>query len=254
MDVLQQAATNYRKLTNTEYLYTLGTKNRSSVILEFIGCNLEEFTHIYGLDHLTDIPEFNNIIGNTAAKRRVFKNILNGDISMAYLESNSKEIKAPIQNTYNPETNSEYTIYDRIIAIQDLESILDNVSKASLYNWDSRKSTSIAPGGKKRNTDIGGDFLLVIPGKNPKTHYYMFAHKERNINPKEPLRLKIHSAILDGVDLTSGQGKPYPILHVRKYTDRRTDYTDLYVKSGYTINEDLLNFTTKKKKSKQSPK
>lgn len=246
-NVLQEAAINYDRLTKTEYLYTIGTKDRSLVIFEFVGCNTEEFTHIYGLDHLDDVPEFNQL-NNSSAKKRVFKKIKLGDITMDYLIDNSSKIEEPIPSTYNPETGTGFTILDRIISLKNLEEILDNAENASLYKWVQGKSRYVGPDGKKRTSNIKADYLLLIPGPIAGTNYHIFAYKERNIDPNEPERLKIHSAFLDGANLASGQGKALPILHVRKYKNRRKYYEDLYIKKGYIFDEETLGFGKKKKK------
>lgn len=233
-DVLQQASLNYEKLTKTEYVYTLGTKDKRSVVIEFIGCNSDAFTHIYGLDHLTDVKDFANLKNRGAAKKKIYAKIQKGEYPLSELLKNSNILTAPLPKTYNPETKKEFSIYDRILALEDLESILDNVENVSMYRWDNQKSKIVCPNGQKRITNINADTLLVIPAKKD-VNYYLFAYKQKSINPKEPLRLKIFSAFIDGVDLTMGQGKPFPILKVDKVTNKGKDVKTLYVHPNYEI-------------------
>lgn len=244
-DELQQAALNYEKLLNTEYVYTLGTRTRKKVIIEFIGCNSEEFTHIYGLEHLTDIKDFADLEKKSAAKKKIYGKIKNGEYPLNDLLKNSIILSSPRPQTYNPDTKKEFTIYDRILALKDLESVLDNVENAALYRWDKNKCKIICPNGKGRHTNINADSLLVIPSRKG-VNYYLFAYKQKNVNPKEPMRLKIHSAFIDGVDLTMGQGKPFAILQVDKVTTKKKEdktkektIKTLYIRPGYEPNTEI---------------
>lgn len=239
MDKLQEAAKNYQKLIDTEYLYTLGTNDKTRVILEFIGCNTAEFTHILGLDHLQDVPALKNS-KNSSAKNRIFKKICDGEITLEKNLAISKIIDNPIPMTYNPETQKEYTVRERILSLCKINDILDNVGKETLlYKWDPTKSKVMCPNGRTRKLTIQADFLLVTPGMIKGTNYYLFSHIEKNTYPDQPTRLKIHSAFVDGVDLTQGQGKSLPILQIDKYTDKRKNVKNLYKKPNYKADEVL---------------
>lgn len=69
-DVLQDAAFAYNELMNYEYLFTIGNSKRQ-ILLSLVSAVKKDFTHIIGLDHLSDIPEIT--VSGVSQKIAVYK-------------------------------------------------------------------------------------------------------------------------------------------------------------------------------------
>lgn len=235
-DILTQAAENFVRLTKKEYVFTMGTADKSKVSLTFMGCKDEEFTHIYGLDHLTDVQELSDL-KNVSKKKAVLNKILNKAITLDSLQKSSKKLMEKLPKTYNPETKGEYTIYERIVSLSNMEKVLDRLKegKSLLFEWDKRKCNVRLPNGQIRRLVINANYLLKIPGDNG-ANYFAFLCLEKNVFEPENIRLKIISMFQDGVDVSKGQQKPRPILQIDKYkVNGKTKVLEenLYVRPSY---------------------
>ena len=54
--MLQNDAEAFENLTHNDYIFKLGN-NKHQMCISIISNDIENFNHIFGLDHLTDIPE-----------------------------------------------------------------------------------------------------------------------------------------------------------------------------------------------------
>lgn len=213
MDILQEAAKNFHNATGHHYELTVGNKKRKITFI-IPSVDISEFTHIFGLDHLKDIAAIRT--KNITQKSAVFKKILSNQISFSDISS-SKYIKSKILFSYNYLTESEYTVEERIYALSNFESILDNLYSGRVFKWDPKKNNVKIPNGKQRKISIGADFLLVIPTANKNEKLYLFAYqKNKKRDKSEAIELNIFSAFPDGVDIANGQANSYTILQEKK--------------------------------------
>lgn len=224
LDVLQDAAKNFKSAANQNYELTVGNRKKKTTFI-IPSINVSEFTHIFGLDHLTDIPFLET--HNSTQKAAVFKRILSAKLSFQDIAA-SKHINTAVPGSYNHQTNSGYTISERIKALSNFEDILDNAYKGKIFKWDLKKCRIKIPNGKHRKVTIQADFLLVIPTKNKNENIYLFAYQtNRDKGKTEPIKLNIFSAFPDGVDLTTGQEASYTILQEKK------NEKSLFIHSAY---------------------
>lgn len=212
-DILQTAAHNFEKVIKSNYEFVVGSgKKQISFIIPSVESG--EFTHIFGLDHLTDIDVLS--AKNIKQKSAIFNKIVSNQISFQDI-AGSKFLIVPIDGSYNNQTQSEYTINDRIRILSDFEHIMDSAYNGKIYKWKNKKSNIKMPNGKFRKTKINADYLITIPSQNINETLYLFAYQtNKNRDKSEPIYLNIFSAFPDGVNLTIGQEKPYTILEEKK--------------------------------------
>lgn len=212
-DYLYNAACNFEKAIKNSYELTVGNRKRLITLL-IPSVNSSEFTHILGLDHLSDIKVLN--AQNSTQKSAVFKKILSNKITFDDI-SNSQYLNSPIAGSHNYRSNSEYTVNDRIKFLSDFENIMDNFYNRKVYKWNLSKCRIKLPNGNFRKTTINADYLITVPFKESNETIYLFAYQTNKYKSKsEPILLNIFSAFPDGIDLTSGQDNPYTILEEKK--------------------------------------
>ena len=86
-DILFNCAQSFNNLLKYDYCYHTGNKQRNYKI-SVLSNKKENFVHIVGLDHLTDID---CVIGNnTQQKRRIFKRILDAEITFNDIKNSRK--------------------------------------------------------------------------------------------------------------------------------------------------------------------
>lgn len=231
-DLLLKCAENFREVSKYNYTFVLGDGKRITINLN-MRCSADEFTHVMGLDHLKDIDGLQS--NNVNRKRSFFQNILNEEIVMADIEK-SVHINKPVSGTYNTQTNHEYTIKERIIALQDIEYILDNAYKGKFYKWNKSKSTKKLPDGRIQRSNITADYMLCIPGlfsDNKEQRIYVFMYRENKGDTSGDIKLRVHSAFPDCVDMTVNQ-KKYAILRECKYKkDDSENIKQLFLHRNY---------------------
>lgn len=230
MSLLKKCAESFKNTLNIDYTYKLGNSKRNCIV-SIVSNEKSDFVHIFGLEHLDDIREFQDIKGKRYRKERVFDKIISNEITFDTIKHSEKLYELQ-PKTYNNLTKSEYRIYDRIIALQNYEEILDNSGIGKIYKWNIKKSRIITPDGKHRATNINAKYLLVIPTNRCEgENFYFFLYQTNFNDPKsEPIRLNIHSAFVDCVNLTGGQEKPYTILRLTKVNKETNIETVLYDK------------------------
>lgn len=234
-DLIIECAQKYINASKYNYKFILGNKKRIEIHID-MRCSKDEFTHITGLDHLKDIKE---IGGHNIKKKRSFiKDIVNGKINIDNL-TNSFYFNKPIKGTYNYETKKPYTIYERIDCLKDMFYILDNAYKGSFYKWNCNNSCKILNGKNIGKSFIEADYMLCIPNLfryNKYQKIYMFMYQENKFNNDDPVKLKIHSAFPDCVDITKNQQK-YTILYEAKFNTKIGTLEELYVSSHVKNNK-----------------
>lgn len=216
-DLLSEIAENFKRATKYNYYILTGRKGEKFDI--DLRCLKKEFTHIVGLDHLTDIKEFSTSddeISKTKQKISAFQSILSGELTFSDLSASSK-FEIPFPKTYNPKTQSQYTLTQRIAALKNIELLLDSVHTGKLYRWKRTKSNITLKNGKKRQCSIDADYMLAIPSANVGEKVYLFMYKDRTPQKgDQPVKLYVYSAFPEGYDLSEGQESPFTILEVVK--------------------------------------
>ena len=232
-DLLNEAAISFSKSLEFDYLFKLGNKKRQ-ILLSVISNNKSEFTHIFGLDHLDDIPIIKG--HNSGQKEAIFEKILDGKIGFDDIK-NSQNLNEQIKGSYNFYTQKPYTISERLSGLKEFETILDNSYNGSIRRWNSTKCKVILPNGQSRKVKIPADFLLTVPsaGKE-KERFYLFLYQTNKKAPRtEPIKLSIFSAFPDCVDLTKGQESPFTILELEKLNIKTNEKTSIFIRPSYKL-------------------
>lgn len=232
-DALVQAALSYKELLDSEYEFKLGTNSRKMVVT-LISSTKGEFIHTIGLHHLEDIARFQT--KKTYEKEILFKDICKGKITMKHLAEQSKMLKLPISGSVNPRTGSYYCVEDRILALQDLATILDNAYMGSFYRWEQKNARTITTDGIHRSSKISADYMLAVPTKNKGENIFIFLRvdnrEEASKDKSIPIKLSIFSAFPDTADLQSGQYK-YTILEESRISKSNQNKKQLYILPSY---------------------
>lgn len=89
--------------------------------------------------------------------------------------------------------------------------------------------------GRFRNISINSDYLLVVPSKtNKNENYYFFSYADKEKSDNNFIKLNVHSAFADCVDLTQGQERPMTILKEVKYNAKTKEEQTLYIHPRYS--------------------
>lgn len=225
-DILWDSANEFLKIKDSDYLFT-AAKNGKAINIS-LRILQQDYTHIIGLDHLSDKSRLNT--RNSKIKSYVFDDIISRKITLNSI-STSKYFNEPFPSTYNDRTKAAYTLTERIEASKDIGYYLDNAYKGKLYKWDKRKSFIKMPDGKIKQSLINADYMLAIPSKtNAKETMYIFMY-EKGCD-KNTKQLCIHSAFLDCLDLSQGQERPYTILAEEKINTKTKQTTQVYTRPG----------------------
>ena len=146
MDVLLQAAENFRRLTFIKYRFILGKRNKMTDIS--IIFSEKDFHHLAGLQYLKDMPElkqsrskiFNKIIADENFRKKIYK------------------------STFYP------NIEKRLYALIQLEFLLDNNNIIFRYDFRADKTSNIK-----------ADFLIQTFDQD-NIEIYIFGEKMSDIN------------------------------------------------------------------------
>lgn len=243
MDILKKAALAFQKISDVNYEFVSSTGRK--LVITSISVNKGDFTHIVGLDHLTDIWQL--VSHNTKTKESVFRKILADKITYEYLSKNSANLLKKIPGTLNPYSQNEYTIADRISKVGNIDALMDSAYLGKIYKWNPNKCNVIMPNGKKRLVSIKADYLLKVPlNKDPVEYMYLFTYQEnKTASQTEPIKLSIFSVFADGIDLTVGQEKPYTILEEKKINIKTKEEELLFRHPNYTPENDSFKSTLK---------
>lgn len=216
MDLLLETAQNFKRASG--YNYHLLTE-RNEIVFELDLCCLKsEFTHITGLDHLDSLNEFGK--GSIKRKESLFQDIIKGKLTYDYISQEPRfHDKFPM--TFNPRTQREYTLAERIEALRNIEAVLDSVHMGRLYEWSIQRSKIPVQGGRTRRCNINAKYMLAIPTETAGEHLYLFLFEEQRKKGKIP-KLCVFSAFPDGYNVAKGQKPPYTIVKVIK-TDVRNE-------------------------------
>lgn len=244
-DVLYDAAKAFSHLIKYDYHFILGDSKRQKSF-SIITNEKDMFNHVCGLDHLTDIPIVT--AKNAREKVAIFKKILNNksgnNITFSDISS-SAYLYEKMSNQINPLTNSQYNIYDRIVHLSNVEKILDNSDKGTIYKWDNKK-------GGKRYSKIQADYVLVVPSKtHQEERHYFFLVKTDEVKLKRgqnndrttPIKTKIISAFSDRDNLVINQDRPRTILEVSKIDTKTKKYIFTKTHPAYQKEKDELAAT-----------
>lgn len=171
-DILRDAAFAYNELMNYEYLFTLGNSKRQ-ILLSLVSAVKKDFTHIIGLDHLSDIPEVT--ASGESQKIAVYKKILSGDITYRHIHP-SKFLFSHLEETSSNGNESSFSIYDRIDIARDVNFYLDSAFNGGwLYKWDKNRSKIKIHNGRYRNCQIDAHYVLAIPHRSdPQKRMFFF--------------------------------------------------------------------------------
>ncbi len=232
-DVLMECALEFKKIADYNYLFTVGKSKK--VMNISLSCASKDFTHIVGLDHLSDIQDFST--NRSSVKLSAFNNIINGKLTLNEV-SQSAFFAKPYRGTYNNRTKSEYTPIERITALKNISGILDVAYKGELYKWDCSKLLITLPNGKIKRSSIMADYMLAIPSPTDTTekiYLFMYEGKPYDNNTKQ---LYVFSAFPDCLDLSKGQERPYTILTEGKENIRTKEMTHLFTYPNYSQTQD----------------
>lgn len=212
-DCLEKAAQSFDKVLKNRYELTVGNSKRSITLL-IPSVDSSEFTHISGLDHLSDVSILD--VHNSSQKTAVYKKILSGKIVFNDISA-SKILYSPVYGSHNFKTGSEYTIFDRLISLADFEGLMDNLYKGKVYKWNVKNCQIRLPNGRNRKCTINADYLLTVPSNNSNETIYMFAFQTNKEKKKDDkICLNIFSVFPDGVDMTRGQGGMLTVMEEKK--------------------------------------
>lgn len=240
-DILQECANSFLNVSQYNYSFIVGKKKNVTFQLN-MGCSIDEFTHIIGLDHLKDIKYLST--HNCKIKSSTFQSIISGNIALKDIAI-SKFFYNTFSCTYNSTTQKEYTITDRIKALKNIDILMDKAYNGSIYKWNSYKCRVITPKGIHRKISISADYLLTIPTSAlvepnstekaiPDEKIYLFAYQEnKGAKKDEPIKLSIFSAFADCVDLTRGQERPMTILQETKEHIKTKTIENIYTHPSY---------------------
>lgn len=235
-DILNEAANAFHKVQNYDYIYTLGNRKRK-IVISVISNSKNDFTHIFGLDHLKDIPSVTAL--TSSQKSAVFRNIMKGNITFEDIEK-SKFLYAPLEKTLNLRTNKPYTIFERIQSLRNIEQILDSSYKGEFYKWDIDNCQVVVNGKENRYVKINANYLLKVPSQEyPQESYYFFLYQQPKSKAKDaPIKLNVFSAFPDCVDLAAGQKKTYTILREVKKNIKNQNEEILFTHNAYKSNDE----------------
>ncbi len=223
-DILYRAAVAFSNVRKHDYIYTLGNRKRD-VKISVISNEGYLFTHISGLDHLTDIPKVTG--RNETQKKKIYRKILKREITFFDIKYSSF-LHKPMSGSENPATGKPYTIYDRIQTLGELEEILDSSYRGKMYRWNK---------GNSRCSQIGADFLLVIPSENnSEEKIYLFLFQKNKKDKEKDIELSVLSAFATCDDLTKGQASPSTVLELVKREVKTKEETVLFTHPSYTKN------------------
>ncbi len=204
-DILYNAAIKYAKLRHVAYEIILGRKGNSYELkLHF---PYESFFHLSGMQHLEDLrfPSSN--------KERIFKEILNGNLTGEYLK------KSEYYDTWR--------IEERITNLYLLESILE----------DNKVMYKINPKAYTQYTGIIADYLLEYKEKDI---FYLFVIEEK-LSPKFPKEHKGCSFFKKYLtDYTRGTAKS-TLLLLNKIEKMGTEFEnkiELYRNPSFQLNSE----------------
>ena len=249
-DILVSCARNFDELSKYNYNIILGTSKRISVEIDMRFLK-ENFTHIVGLDHLTDISDFNT--HSSSQKRYAFERIKSGKIGLENI-SKSSFFTIPLKQS-NSAIGSSYYITDRLNTLQDISSILATSIKGQFLPWNKSKCNIRLPDGSYRKSNIEANYLLAIPSpynSNEKVFFFMHLLPNKKINDKT-IRLSVFSAFADNIDLTIGQDKPFTILQVSRTHSQTGNSELLGVHPAYQKQENEISQSTSQKASFSKP-
>lgn len=226
-NILLDCAREFNRISDYNYLFTVGRAKKVTINVS-LRCANKDFSHITGLDHLSDIKG----LSKSSKKLSTFQNILSGKLTYNTISS-SAFFQKPFVGTYNSSTKLEYTLIERISALKNIENILDNAYKGNFYKWSKSKSYINLPNGKTRHCTIDADYMLAVPSPyNPKEkiYFFMYEGKPCDSNTKQ---LYIFSAFPDCLDLSQGQEHPYTILTEEKENIKTKQISSLFVHPRY---------------------
>ncbi len=230
-NILIDCAREFDKISDYNYRFIVGKAGKITINIS-LSCLTKDFTHIVGLDHLSDINELS--FKKSDFKSTAFHNILSNKLTFGKIAS-SVFFQNPFPGTYNSFTKSEYTLTERITALKYIEEILDNAYKGEFYKWNNSNSLIRLPSGKTKRSTVKADFMLSVPSlSNPNERIYFFMYEGRFCN-NDIKQLHIFSAFPDCLDLSQGQEHPYTILTEEKENIKTKQITNLFVHSHYIV-------------------
>ncbi len=204
---IQTSAHNCLAVSQYEYKFSAGKKIGDTKFL-ITGINTDDFTHIVGLEH---IPSIKRAVQNShKRKAQMFSKIISGLSAGFFKKDDFNAFVSPIKDTYNSQTQSQYTIADRISKTKDLMATLDRSFNGVIYRWDPQKCNIRLPDGKIRQCTIKADYLLEGNANLIPSYLFLGARKE---DEKEQMCRTFFR--IEDKDYTEGQPK-YTLLKKEK--------------------------------------
>ena len=230
-DVLYDAAAAFDAVSKYTYELHLGNKKRK-VVISLLSSNESDFTHIVGLDHLTDIPAVT--AATVPQKIAVYRRIRAKAITFSTIEP-SLELSKAMSGSINPDTGREYCIYDRIALFSTFEALMDQAHTGKLYRWNLKNAKAAGTGQLTRFSNINLDYVLaILINKANHVNAYIFMYQtNKNADITEPIKLNVRSVFADTANLTAGQALPYTILQESKISNADKSAVILYRHHSY---------------------
>lgn len=195
MDILLEAAENFKKLFDIKYDILLGKKGKEvNIIVTFRNI---DFHHLAGLQYIKDMPELNR------SRDKVFNDICT--------DSNLR--KKIYNSAFFPK------IEDRIKALIRLEALLDN--EKLVFNYDYKKN---------KTSKIKADLLIQASDEN-QVITFIFCEKNQKCNT--PAEVYCKSIFHKGnIDYTKYQSR-YTVLKMKKISTPANTILKSFVNPNY---------------------
>lgn len=236
-DILYNAAKAYEQIMQYKYYLTLGN-SKKKIIISILSSERHNFTHVSGLDHLTDIPKVYvnpKQAGIRSKKEMVFKRILKKEITFDTIDK-SKFIDEPLghnnKNKKTRDTNKpeiSFTVRKRIEYLQNIQTYFDEAGRKNgeLRKWNPDNSYS----------NINADYVLYIPIDENVSMFCFLVQTNKNDSKDKPIELTLISAFPDVKEFILGNQK-YTILEEKRIDNKTSEEVLLFRHKLYSLIEE----------------
>lgn len=156
-DILYDCADAFRKIMDYEFNFTL-KNDLKDITLRFSDT---DFMHLTSLEKLEDLSELNGI-----SSQNLLNMILNKELTYDRIQESVHFDE--LKYTGNPTLNTEYTIKDRLLALTNLYTYLDNMTpeNTTIHKW----LRDVNPNDRPYRSKINADYLIQFHDSVGKKH------------------------------------------------------------------------------------